>query len=93
MTANFEVVNGKLKVAFWYQADLAKTQAILEDVFAKAGCSRDELKAGRENIWLPTCCNVPLPSSDFIMEQSYFNLACYNDQAKSTQDTVHGVFG
>jgi len=31
MTANFEVVNGKLKVVFWYQADLAKTQAILED--------------------------------------------------------------
>jgi hypothetical protein len=31
MTAEFETVNGKLKVTFWYQADLAKTQAILED--------------------------------------------------------------
>lgn len=31
MTANFEVINGKLRVVFWYQADLDKTQAISED--------------------------------------------------------------
>ena len=31
MTANFEVIDGKLRVAFWYQGDTDKVQAILED--------------------------------------------------------------
>lgn len=30
MASNFEVTNGKLKITFWWQADTAKVQAIIE---------------------------------------------------------------
>ena len=67
------------------------TQLILEDVFIKAGCSQDELKASRKNIWLPTCCNVPLPSSDFIMEQERFYEIDFEKEAELKPWEVEGM--
>ena len=64
---------------------------ILEVVFTKVGYNPDKLVANKVNIWLPTHGNVPLPSSDFILDEERFYEIDFEKEAELKPWEVEGM--
>lgn len=95
MASSFEVINGKLKITFWYQADTAKVQAIVEAasslLYTDRGFENQYDGDGELIPWETLTNNQQLAVVDRYVREVIINTANEkntSDAAKEAQEAV-----